>query len=219
MERELPKSTGAVQLPKAFPKACISGSVLFQYTSEDNMCHLKLQKTNIYKKKFEQVYPIYVEEDKLTSSMIEVLQQYTGSGYKDTNISLLLDHEIDWLYINRLRSLIRGLYQRNLVSTYYRGVHLSKIELNYYKGSVGECYYTTSFTSFSTDRSRAFNGNTLMILTVSKGNRLNIAQIERWSQYPDEKEGILALGSKIKINSVKYETQNWHIELDLVGNE
>jgi hypothetical protein len=205
--------------PSDFPAARQINSDLFEYESEKNLCHLKLQKTNVFKNKFEQVYPMHIEEDKLTSSMIKDLQQYTGSGYKNTNISLLVGHQIDWPYVNRLRSVIRGLYQPNLVSIYYRGVTISDIELKYYKESVNQCYYTNSFTSFSTDCSKAFDGNTLMIQTVHQGNRTNIAHVELWSLYAHEKEGILVLGSKLKINSVEYANKKWQIKLELVGNE
>ena len=166
-----------------------------------------------------QVYPLYIKEDAVTDDMRDVLRQYTASGYQDTNISLLVNYNIDWVYVNKLRSLIRGLWQLNLLTTYYRGVNLTDTEVNFYQENINESYYTTSFYSFSSDRLSAFPGNALIILRVRPQHRLNIANVERWSSYAHERETILAIGSRLKINSTERINEKWEIELELIGND
>ena len=63
---------------------------------------------------------------------------------KKTNLNLLSSNfdEIDWNYVNKLRSLIRGLNQTNLKHIYYRGLTLSEKEIQYYMNKINDYYYT-----------------------------------------------------------------------------
>ncbi|CAF1136753.1 unnamed protein product [Adineta steineri] len=148
--------------------------------------------------------------------MLDIIKQYTGMHYLKTNLNLLSDCDIDWNYTNKLRSIIRGLYQLDLRSVYYRGLDLSDIEVNYFKQKIGTCYYTNSFSSFTTEKKLAFSGNALIILNTKAGNRLNIANVWKWSLFPKEMEAILSIAARVKILSVHHEADRWIIEVELV---
>ncbi len=80
-------------------------------------------------------------------------------------------------------------------------------------------YYTNSFISFTTDRLIVCSGNTLLILkseNSSEKAKKNLANIWKWSTFVDEKEALLAVGSKLKILSVHYFGCKWEIEVELV---
>ena len=192
---------------------------VYFYDSDRKELSFKLLETNPYKEQLQHVYSLSINEDQLTDEMLSVIKKYTGMHYLKTNLNLLSKHNIDWNYTNKLRSIIRGLYQSDLRSVYYRGLTLSDIEINYFKQKISTCYYTNSFSSFTTEKKLAFAGNAIMILNTTKGNRLNLANIWKWSIYPNEMEAVLSIAAQLKILNVSQEDERWIIELQLVGNE
>jgi hypothetical protein len=191
----------------------------FFYDHNNKELSFKLPEENPYKAQLKQVYPIRIDEDQLTSEMRCVIQQYTNEHYLKTNLNLLSNFDIDWDYTNKLRSIIRGLYQLDLRDVYYRGLNLSDIEINYYKQKVDKCYYTNSFLSFTTEKQLAFQGNSLIVLHTISKHRLNMANVWKWSTYPSEMEAILSIASKLKILKINQEDNRWIIEVELVGND
>ncbi|CAF3420722.1 unnamed protein product [Rotaria sp. Silwood2] len=141
-----------------------------------------------------------------------------------TNLNLLSANfdDIDWLYVNKLRSLIRGLNQSNIKPIYYRGLTLSDTEIQYYIDKKNEYYYTNSFLSFTIDRLLIYSGNSIIILKTDNSSELakkNLANIWKWSACTEEKEALLAVGTKLKILSVHYFGYKWEIEVELVEDE
>lgn len=212
-------------LPKQF--ASLTGkyetnSFHYDHTTESLDC--KLLTENVYLPYFEQIYPLIIDE--LTDDMLETLKSYSDSRsnqcYMKTNLNLLSANidEIDWTYVNKLRSLIRGLLQTNLKHRYYRGLTLSDREIRYYQARRGECYYTNSFSSFTTDRLLIYAGNAILILSTdhcSERAKKNLANIWQWSADANEKEALLAVGTKLKILSVHFYGCKWEIEVTLAG--
>ena len=196
----------------------------FQYDHSRNSLNCKLRSINPYLSYFKQVYPSTINEYELTDDMLNILQSYTDSQtnecYIKTNLNLLSSNfnEIDWIYVNKLRSLIRGLVQNNIKHIYYRGLTLSDQEIDYYMNKRNDYYYINSFTSFTTDRLLIYSGNAIMMLkteNTSEGVKINLANIWKWSRFSEEKEALLAVGSKLKILSVHYFGCKWEIEVQL----
>jgi hypothetical protein len=151
--------------------------------------------------------------------MLNVLQSYTNSisneCYLKTNFNLLSASfdEIDWIYVNKLRSLIRGFNQSNIKPIYDRGLNLSAMEIQ---------YYTNSFLSFTIDCLLIYPGNAILLLKTENSSELakkNLANICKWSACSEEKEGLLAVGTKLKILSVHYYRCKWEIEVELIEND
>ncbi len=142
----------------------------FSYNPKTNLLDCKLLTNNIYSSFFKQVYPNEINEHELTDDMLNVLKSYTNSQtnecYMKTNLNLLSANfkDIDWIYVNKLRSLIRGLIQINIKPIYYRGLNLSEKEIEYYFNKINEYYYTNSFLSFTIDRLLIYPGNSILIL-------------------------------------------------------
>jgi hypothetical protein len=160
--------------------------------------------------------------------MLNVLKLYTDSQsnecYMKTNLNLLSANlnDIDWIYVNKLRSLIRGLVQSNLRHIYYRGLTLTDTEIQYYLDKRNEYYYTNSFTSFTIDRLLIYPGNAILILrtdTCSDKAKINLANIWKWSRFIDEREALLAVGTKLKILSAHYFGCKWEIEVELAEDD
>jgi hypothetical protein len=160
--------------------------------------------------------------------MLNVLKTYTNSQsnecYIKTNLNLLSENfdEIDWIYVNKLRSLIRSLKQTNIKHVYYRGLTLSNTEIQYYIDKTNEYYYTNSFTSFTIDQLLVYSGNALLILkTVNSTEKAkkNLANIWKWSTFGEEKEALLAVGTKLRIVSVHYFGCKWEIEVELADDQ
>ena len=200
----------------------------FHYDSSTGSLDFKLLSTNPYRSYFLQVYPTSIDEHELNGEMLEVLRSYTDSltneCYMKTNLNLLSAHveAIDWLYVNRLRSLIRGLVPSHLKHVYYRGLILSDTEIGFYLAKRQDCFYTNSFLSFTIDRLLVYAGNALMILKMETSDdqaKMNLANIWRWSARTDEKEALLAVGSKLKVVSVRYLGCKWEIEVELVDDD
>jgi hypothetical protein len=200
----------------------------FHYDHTTNLLNCKLLTKNPYRSYFQQVYPTIINEYELTDDMLEVLKSYTNSltnkCYIKTNLNLLsanLD-DIDWIYVNKLRSLIRSLVQTNIRHVYYRGLTLSNKEIQYYIDQRNDYYYTNSFTSFTTDRLLVYTGNALLILkteNASEKAKKNLANIWKWSTFLEEKEALLAVGTKLKILSVHYFGCKWEIEVELAEDD
>ena len=191
----------------------------YSYDNAKKELSFKLLDTNPYKEQLKQVHSLTINEDQLSDEMLSVIKQYTGNHYVKTNLNLLSNYDIDWNYTNKLRSIIRGLYQPDLRSVYYRGLHLSETEVNYFKQKIGKCYYTNSFSSFTAEKDLAFKDNALIILYTTKGNRLNIANVWKWSSYPNEMEAILSIAAQLKVLKVYQKGDRWIVEVQLVGNE
>ncbi|CAF2121848.1 unnamed protein product [Rotaria magnacalcarata] len=191
----------------------------FYYDHSNKMVSIKLPETNPYTSHLKQVYSLCIQEDSLTQEMLDVVKAYTGNHYLKTNLNLLINYNVDWEYANKLRSIIRGLYQDDLITIYYRGLNLTDIEVNYFKEKINTCYYTTSFHSFTTEKKLSFSGNGIIILKTKQGTRLNIANVWKWSLYPHEKEAILSIGSKLQILRVSKSDGKWEIQVELVSNE
>ncbi|CAF3168721.1 unnamed protein product [Rotaria sp. Silwood2] len=92
----------------------------FYYNYTNNILNCKLFKKNPYSSYFKQLYPSTINEYQLTDDILNVLKSYTDSQsnecYMKTNFNLLstnLEH-IDWICVNKLRSLICGLAQSNI---------------------------------------------------------------------------------------------------------
>lgn len=197
----------------------LSHDNFFHYNNQSHELSFKLLGQNPYKAQLKQVYPLSIHEHQLTNEMIAVIRQYTSHYYMYTNMKLLSNFDIDWNYTNKLRSIIRSLCQSNLRNVYYRGLNLSDTEVSYYIEKFNQFYYTNSFLSFTTDKGLAFPGNALIVLKTIPGNRLNIANVWKWSSYPYEMEAILSVGSKLKILGVYKENVRWIIRVELVENE
>ena len=199
-----------------------TASFHYDHTTESLDC--KLLTDNLYKPYFEQIYPPIIHDHELTADMLDTLTSYTDSRsnqcYMKTNLNLLSANidEIDWTYVNKLRSLIRGLVQTNLKHRYYRGLTLSDREIRYYQTSRGGCYYTNSFSSFTIDRLLIYAGNAILILITdhcSDRAKKNLANIWQWSTDAQEKEALLAVGTKLNVVSVHYYGCKWEIEVTL----
>ena len=218
-------ATTSAYLPKQLAKVKKNfENEFYDFDYLTNLLSCKLLSHNPYRDYFAQVYPDCIEENELTAEMVEVLRSYTNSRsseqFKKTNLNLLSANlgEIDWNYVNRLRSLIRGLVQTNIKHTYYRGLVLSDREVQYYLDRRNGYFYTNSFTSFTIDRLLVYSGNALIVLKTdyaSETAKKNIANIWQWSEFPEEKEALLAVGSKLKILSVHYRGDKWEIEVEL----
>ncbi|CAF4267512.1 unnamed protein product, partial [Adineta steineri] len=102
---------------------------------------------------------------------------------------------------------------------YYRGLNLSDVEINYFEQKIGKCYYTNSFLSFTTEKDLVFPGNALIVLNTTEGNRLNIANIWKWSSLQHEMEAILSIAAQLEILDVYQDDDRWIIEVELVENE
>lgn len=200
----------------------------FTYDPETDLLSCKLLTSNPYSAFFHDVYPDKINEDDLTVDMLDVIKSYTDSQsnecYRKTNLNLLSANfdQLDWIYVNKLRSLIRSLNQNNLKHVYYRGLELSDTEIRYYLDRQMECYYTNSFSSFTIDRLLIYPGNAVLILKVEDSNeqaRKNLANIWKWSAFSEEKEALLAVGTKLQILSVHFYGGKWQIELELMEDD
>ncbi|CAF4845776.1 unnamed protein product, partial [Rotaria sp. Silwood1] len=142
----------------------------FYYNPETNLLDCKLLTKNLYWPFFQEVYPNNISEHELTDDMFNVLKSYTNSQtnecYMKTNLNLLSANfdDIDWIYVNKLRSLIRSLIKTNIKPIYYRGLNLSDNEIKYYIEKRNNYYYTNSFLSFTIDRLLIYPGNAILIL-------------------------------------------------------
>ncbi|CAF2475223.1 unnamed protein product [Rotaria sp. Silwood2] len=200
----------------------------FYFNYATNTLNYKLLTKNLYRPYLKQVYPSIINEYELTDDMLSVLKCYTDSKtnecFMKTNLNLLsanLD-DIDWTYVNKLRSLIRGLVQSNIKHFYYRGLTLSDTEIQYYLDNKNQYYYTNSFTSFTIDRLLIYSGNSILILRTDTCNdkaKINLANIWKWSTFTDEKEALLSIGTKLKILSVHYFGCKWEIEVELAEDD
>ncbi|CAF0916483.1 unnamed protein product [Adineta steineri] len=200
----------------------------FFFNYDTNSLDCKLLTTNIYYPYFENIYPFLINEYELTDDMLNVIKSYTNSqtneSYKKTNLNLLSANfdDIDWIYVNKLRSLIRNLVKINLKPIYYRGLNLSDNEIKYYIEKQNSYYYTNSFLSFTIDRLLIYPGNAILILkteTSSKKAKKNLANIWKWSTFSDEKEALLCVGTKLRIISVHYYGCKWEIEVELMEDD
>ena len=200
----------------------------FSYDPETNLLDCKLLTQNPYSVFFRQVYPDEINENDLTDEMLEVIKSYTDSQfnecYRKTNLNLLSANfdQLDWIYVNKLRSLIRALKQNNIKHVYYRGLQLSDTEIRYYLDKQMECYYTNSFSSFTIDRLLIYPGNAVLILKVEDSGekaRKNLANIWKWSTFGEEKEALLTVGTKLKVLSVHFYGGKWQIELELMEDD
>ncbi len=200
----------------------------FYYNPEKNLLDCKLLTKNPYSYFFQQVYPNEIHEHELTNDMINVLKSYTDSQsnecYIKTNLNLLSANfnDIDWIYVNKLRSLIRSLIQINLKPIYYRGLNLSETEIQYYLDKRNQFYYTNSFLSFTIDRLLIYPGNAILILKIENSSekaKKNIANIWKWSTFSEEKEALLVVGTKLKILSVHFFGYKWEIEVELMDDD
>ena len=200
----------------------------FHYDHATNSINCKLLAKNPYRSYFQQVYPTTISEHELNDEMLGVLKSYTDSlsneCYMKTNLNLLSANfdAIDWTYVNKLRSLIRGLTQSNIKHAYYRGLNLSEQEIRYYMDKGNECYYTNSFLSFTVDRLLIYAGNAVMILNTENASELakkNLANIWKWSALTEEKEALLVVGTKLKVLSVHYFGYKWQIEVELAEDD
>lgn len=200
----------------------------YQYNHSTNSLDCKLLKKNPYGSYFHDVYPPMINEHELNAEMLDVIHSYTNSisneCYMKTNLNLLSANfdQIDWIYVNKLRSLIRGLKQSNIKPMYYRGLNLSDREIEYYIDQNHQSYYTNSFLSFTIDRLLIYPGNAILVLKTDKSSenaKKNLANIWQWSACTDEKEALLALGSKLRIASVHYYGCKWEIEVELIDED
>ena len=198
----------------------------FDYTKNTLDC--KLLTKNPYHSYFKQLYPSSISPHELTHDMLDVIKSYTDSQsnecYMKTNLNLLSANfdDIDWTYVNKLRSLIRGLIQTDIKHMYYRGLTLSDREIQYYLDRRNGYYYTNSFTSLTVDRLLVYSGNAVMMLrtdTCSDKAKVNLANIWQWSRFCDEKEALVAVGTRIKVLSVHHLGCKWEIEVELAEEE
>lgn len=201
----------------------------FFFNYSTNTLNCKLLSINPYQSFFKQLYPSIINHYELDNDMLDVIHSYTDSHsnecYIKTNLNLLSAHfdDIDWIYVNKLRSLLRGLSQTShFKHMYYRGLTLSDEEIQYYLNRRNDCFYTTAFTSFTIDRLLIYPGNAVIMLRTDSCNekaRINLANIWQWSRFTDEKEALLAVGAKLKVLSVHFYGCKWEIELELVEDD
>jgi hypothetical protein len=67
-----------------------------------------------------------------------------------------------------------------------------------------------------------YTGNALLILkteNASEKAKKNLANIWKWSTFLEEKEALLAVGTKLKILSVHYFGCKWEIEVELAEDD
>ena len=219
----------SIYLPKKLARVILPYETdSFAYDHISNVLDCKLLTHNPYRSYFKQVYPDIINEHELTDEMLDVLRSYTDSRsnecFKKTNLNLLSANfeQLDWTYVNKLRSLIRGIQQTNIKHTYYRGLSLSDREIQFYLDRRNEYYYTNSFTSFTTDRLLVYSGNALLMLRTDHAPeraKRNLANIWHWSTFVQEKEALLTVGSKLKVISVRYLGCKWEIEVELVDDD
>ena len=200
----------------------------YEYNPSSDSLDVKLLHRNPYASYFHDVYPPVINEHELTTEMLDVIHSYTNSisneCYMKTNLNLLSANfdQIDWIYVNKLRSLIRGLNQSNIKPIYYRGLNLSDQEIRYHLDRCHQTYYTNSFLSFTIDRLLIYPGNAILLLkteNASEQAKKNLANIWRWSACTNEKEALLAVGTKLKIASVHYYGCKWEIEVELIDED
>jgi hypothetical protein len=200
----------------------------FHYDHSTNSLDCKLLTKSPYNIYFQQIYSTIINEHELNDDMLDVIKSYTNSisneCYMKTNLNLLSANidEIDWIYVNKLRSLIRGLKQLNIKPYYYRGLYLSDREINYYLEKQNDYYYTNSFLSFTIDRLLIYPGNSILILKTENSSEIakkNIANIWKWSACTEEKEALLTVGTKLKILSIHYFGYKWEIEVELTEDD
>ena len=201
----------------------------FFFNYSTNTVNCKLLSINPYQSFFKQLYPSIINHYELDNDMLDVIHSYTDSQsnecYMKTNLNLLsaLFDDIDWIYVNKLRSLIRGLSQTTQFKPiYYRGLTLSDDEIQYYLDRRNDYYYTTSFTSFTIDRLLIYPVNAVLMLrtdSCSEKARINLANIWQWSRFVDEKEALLAVGAKLKVLSVHFYGCKWEIEIELAEDD
>ncbi|CAF1103553.1 unnamed protein product [Rotaria sordida] len=200
----------------------------FYYNFETNLLDCKLLTKNLYYPFFQEIYPKNINEYELTDDMLYCLKSYTNSQsnecYMKTNLNLLSANfdDIDWIYVNKLRSLIRCLIKTDIKPIYYRGLNLSDNEIKYYIEKQNHYYYTNSFLSFTIDRLLIYSGNAILILKTENSSekaKKNIANIWKWSTFSEEKEALLAVGTKLKILSVHYFGYKWEIEVELTEDD
>ena len=200
----------------------------FHYDRSTDTLDCKLLTVNPYRSYFRQIYPSVINEHELNNDMLSVLKSYTNSQsnecYLKTNLNLLSANfdDIDWVYVNQLRSLIRGLNQTNMKHVYYRGLTLSDTEIHYYIDRKNQCYYTNSFLSFTIDRLLIYSGNGIIILKTDNSSDIakkNLANIWKWSACTEEKEALLVVGTKLKVLSVHFFGGKWEIEVELVEDD
>jgi hypothetical protein len=55
--------------------------------------------------------------------------------------------------------------------------------------------------------------------TSSEKAKINLANIWKWSRFVEEKEALLAVGTKLKILSVHYFGCKWEIEVELAEDD
>ncbi|CAF1540422.1 unnamed protein product [Adineta ricciae] len=112
--------------------------------------------------------PLIINEHELIDDLLNVLKKYADSKsnecYMETNLN-----DIDWDYINKLRSLLRGLVQTNLKHFYYRGLTLSSDN--------------AILIFMRTD-------------TCSEKTKINLMNIWKWSTFVNENEALLVVGTK-----------------------
>ncbi|CAF1394815.1 unnamed protein product [Adineta ricciae] len=219
----------SLYLPKTIASSKVdldTNDYYFDHTK--NALDCKLLTKNPYHSYFKQLYPSSINPHELTHDMLDVIKSYTDSQsnecYMKTNLNLLSANfdDIDWTYVNKLRSLIRGLVQTDIKHMYYRGLTLSDREIQYYLDRRDGYYYTNSFTSVTVDRLLVYSGNVVMMLrtdTCSDKAKINLANIWQWSTFCNEKEALVAVGTRMKVLSVHYLGCKWEIEVELAEEE
>ncbi|CAF2959098.1 unnamed protein product [Rotaria sp. Silwood2] len=76
-------------------------------------------------------------------------------------------------------------------------------------------YWEGSRTSQSVERVSSFPE----VKNSNEKAKKNIANIWKWSTFSEEKEALLAVGTKLKILSVHYFGYKWEIEVELMEDD
>lgn len=163
---------------------------------------------------------VFFSDDQIRAMKDSVFRTYTTNPnwYCTTlNISLALDLDLTqhYDYINKLKACIA--YQKpKAPPMVYRGLYMSALELFFYWQK--DIFYIPSFTSSSTDRKKAFDGNVLIEIDTSRFNDFTTLIQNGQSGY-DESECLISAYNIYQFYSLTLENDKVILRLMLLPYE
>ncbi|CAF1180033.1 unnamed protein product, partial [Didymodactylos carnosus] len=186
-----------------------------------------------------------IEEFRLTYNKEETIEWYTRQCfiYRLVNKALRTE-DIELLYtfrfyikdlcerLAREHEILRQIQRHEQVITLYRGLKLTRDELEKFQTNIGKLISTNGYLSTSRNRNMALqfaskiskrsNGIQPVLFEISADTRLNdciFADVTAYSIFSEEEEVLFDLGSTFKILSVQYDngTQIWNIKMALTN--
>jgi len=129
----------------------------------------------------------------------------TDDCYEEINTKLRNQSDLDRVeqaFVLGMAFTVRRPVQE-LPDVVYRGLNLTQGHMTDYENSLGKQIYFYGFTSTTIDQKTAKKfGNTLMIITLQKGNRMNVAKIGGIAHWKNEKEVLISCNSGFQITKV-----------------